>query len=172
MTVKPNKEVPRICICLYSIAFCSAILFYFALDSFVSSVLIFGICCALATRFWIAFGKTITFDSYGIRISWTIFRKSIHWNDVYSMGTFQCENTLGYKDVSVEGVEFMTSKKRRPAAISPSMYSMFYHPWSYIFLSYNEKVSQPKGVQYPLFYEVDKAGVAAFLKSINISIDG
>lgn len=174
MTIYPDKQDIAIVIFLLILSVLTALLFFFQFNSLILSCLILLFLAFAAIRYWVAFGRTISFDSNGIQISLWMFKRHLDWNQIHKIALFDTRktNAIGYKEVAKAEIEFFSFLKPRPPTLSPATYCLYFHPWSYIFLSFAESVVQPKGVKYPVHYQVEKENIVAFLESNNIPIEG
>lgn len=174
MTNYPDKNDVAIVIFLLFLSVCAGLLFFLKFNSVILSCLILLVLAFAAIRYWIAFGRTISFDSNGIQISLWRFKRHLDWNQIHKIALFDTRKTngIGYKEVAKEGIEVFCFSKTRPTMLTPATYCLYLHPWSYIFLSFAESVEQPKGIKNPVHYQVEKENIIAFLESNNIPIEG
>ena len=170
MKIAPEKGVLVNAILLYALTMLAAVLFYFQFGHMIVIDLFLAVCLWIDTKYWIAFGRTITLDKNGITIMFLGITRTYSWSHFSLIASYNSRNLLEYKPMAFEGIEIVPKKNKRIRFLSPATYCLFFHPFTYVFLSYSESVVQPKVVKYPVLYQVKRDEIKAVLASFNVSL--
>ena len=157
MVVKTSKGFSFI----VAFLFLCIVAFFFMLTSIGNSVLFPCIAAAvllfMVFRFWVAVGRTLTFDDNGCTVSFLFLKKHYTWETLRTKCVVNYQNAIGYRDPYNQGVIFSSKKVRLPLKQKPSQYSFLLHPFCFFFVNftpatpYSIRVSVMRGL-----YEVDK----------------
>lgn len=156
MKVSPSKEMRNIVFVLFLVVLLSALIVY-SCDSLIGAILIVILGGSLVLRYWLAFGKTITFYPEGISLKFLWIIRFLKWEEMKTKRPFDCTNSYGYKAQYFIGAEFSKSECKRPHWLMPAEYAVIFRPWAYIFVCFSSTETTGKKVEYPIPYEVDRS---------------
>ena len=87
--------------------------------------------------------RTLSFTEVGITVTFWRWKKEIPWNEV----TVRVENyensLLNGRNSCKESIVFTTKRTHKPASIQPLSYSVFLHPFSYVYVDARESLTYP-----------------------------
>ena len=157
MVVKTSKEFSF----MVAFLFLCIVAFFFILASMGSSILFPCIAAAvllfIASRFWVAVGRTLTFDDNGCTVSFLFLKKHYTWEALRTKCVANFPNAIGYRDPYVQGVIFSSKKVKIPLKQKPSQYSFLLHPFCFFFVNFTPTTPYSKWVYVMRgLYEVDK----------------
>ena len=169
MVVKSSKEV------LFQVAFlflCIAA-FFFILVSIGNSILfpyiVTAILLFIAFRYWVAVGRTLTFDENGCTVSFLFLKKYYSWEELRTKRILNHQDAIGYRDAYKEGVIFSSKKVKTPLKQKPPQYSFLMHPFCFFFVNFTPSNQHSKQVNVMRgLYEVDRN---TFLERISQHLD-
>ena len=142
--------------CVIAVFLCvtlSAVLFCIQFQD-ISGLLLLIITYPVCFVYWLSIGRTIEIDAFGITVTFLFYKKHYLWDDLHLKRYVDCRKCYGFKDIALSGAEFAIKPIRRPDWMKPSMYSVYFHPFSYIYVYFKPKVFVKN--QYPLFFGVDE----------------
>ena len=94
-------------------------------------------------RWTVSVFRTLSFTEAGITVTFWRWKKEIPWNEV----TVRVENyensLLNGRNSCKESVVFSTKRTHKPAIIQPLSYSVFLHPFSYVYVYTRESLIYP-----------------------------
>lgn len=94
-------------------------------------------------RWTVSVFRTFSFTEVGITVTFWRWKKEIPWNEV-TVRVENYENSLvPTRDSCKESVVFTTKRTHKPASIQPLPYSVFLHPFSYVFVDARESLTYP-----------------------------
>lgn len=177
MIIYSDSKIKGMAYLLCAISIAAAVVFHISFHSYPITGLIFTICAFWASRFWVALGRTFSFDADGITVTFLSKSKKYNWSQFRHIRLYEDNYCIGYKETSYFGIEFCQSAKpRTPTIFSPSTYCMLFHPFSYVFLTFpspeHERLTvEIPSAQLPINYLVDKDSVLAFLADLKIPLE-
>lgn len=139
--------VAFLCVTLSAVLFC--IQFHDA-----SGLLLLIIAYPICFAYWLSVGRTIDIDAWGITVTFLFIKKHYLWNDLEVKRYINCEKSYGARDIVLSGAEFYAKPVRRPNWMKPSVYSGFFHPFSYIYVYFRS--AEVDKNRYPLFYGINE----------------
>ena len=108
-------------------------------------------------RFWVAVGRTLTFDENGCTVSFLFLKKHYSWTELRTKRILNYQNAIGYRDTYEEGVIFSSKKIKTPLKQKPAQYSFLLHPFCFFFVNFTPTTPYSKWVNIMRgLYEVDK----------------
>ena len=94
-------------------------------------------------RWTVSVFRTFSFTEVGITVTFWRWKKEIPWNEV----TVRVENyensLLNGRNSCKESIVFATKRTHKPAIIQPLSYSVFLHPFSYVYVYTRESLIYP-----------------------------
>ena len=87
--------------------------------------------------------RTLSFTEVGITVTFWRWKKEIPWNEV-TVRVENYENSLvPTRDSCKESVVFATKRTHKPASVPAGVYSIFFHPFSYVYVDVQESLTYP-----------------------------
>ena len=94
-------------------------------------------------RWTVSVFRTFSFTEVGITATFWRWKKEIPWNEV-TVRVENYENSLmNGRNSCKESVVFTTKRTHKPASIQPLSYSVFLHPFSYVYVYTRESLTYP-----------------------------
>lgn len=94
-------------------------------------------------RWMVSVFRTLSFTEAGITVTFWRWKKEIPWNEV-TVRVENYENSLvPTRNSCKESVVFTTKRTHKPAIIQPLSYSVFLHPFSYVYVDVQESLTYP-----------------------------
>ncbi len=172
MIIYPDRQIKGMAYFLCAITIATSVVFQLRFHSYPATGLIFTICAFWTSRFWVALGRTLSFDADGITVTFLSKSKKYNWSRFRHIRFYKDNYCIGYKETSYFGIEFCQSAKpRTPTIFSTSTYCMLFHPFTYVFLTFPCPEHEHLPVDLPINYLVDKDSVLAFLADLKIPIE-
>ena len=119
----------------------------------VSSIFLF-LTLLLLSRYAIAVCRVFAFDTEGILVSFLWFSKKFRWEDLETKRAFDSVNSIGYLIPYRYGYEFYRKRTTRPVWMQPILYSLLFHPFSYIVV--HLPIDEISAHRYLALYELSK----------------
>ena len=157
MVVKSSKEVSF----LVAFLFLYVLAFFFLLVSTGNSILfpciVAIVLLFIVFRFWVAVGRTLTFDDNGCTVSFFFLKKHYAWEKLRTKCLSNYQYAFGYRDPYIEGVIFSSKKVKMPLKQKPSQYSFLVHPFCFFFVNFVPATPNSKQtIVIHRLYEVDR----------------
>lgn len=94
-------------------------------------------------RWTVSIFRTLSFTQAGITVTFWRWKKEIPWNEV-TVRVENYENSLvPTRDSCKESVVFATKRTHKPASVPAGVYSIFFHPFSYVYVDVQESLTYP-----------------------------
>ena len=98
-------------------------------------------------RWTVSVFRTLSFTQAGITVTFWRWKKEIPWNEV-TVRVENYENSLvPTRDSCKESVVFATKRTHKPASVPAGVYSIFFHPFSYVYVDAQESLTYPVNKQ-------------------------
>ena len=168
VTISTEKEMQCVVFFLFFCLLSVALLFFWVFESacYFLLFLCFGI--LVTVRYWIAIGRIVQFDSFGITVSFLCLKKQYSWDQINTIKLFQCSDGFGYRINYTKGIEFSRKSLMRPSWLKPLQYCIMFHPFSYIPIHFAPQNQAP--IKHPSIYEVDRNRFIMLLTEHGITI--
>lgn len=94
-------------------------------------------------RWTVSVFRTLSFTEAGITVIFWRWKKEIPWNEVTVRVENYANSFLTGRYDCMESVVFSTKRTHKPAIIQPLSYSVFLHPFSYVYVYTRESLIYP-----------------------------
>ena len=94
--------------------------------------------------------RTLSFTEAGITVIFWRWKKEIPWNEVTVRVENYANSFLTGRYDCMESVVFSTKRTHKPASIPPMLYSILFHPFSYVFVDVRESTNYVGPMVHPV----------------------
>ncbi len=169
MTIK-SKTTPVI-IFLFIMMIAVTILFFGICTDMIAIPIAIGLLfLSITVRFWIAAGREFTLSKKGCEVRFLCFSKLYLWDDLIVKRS-ESRQHISYKNKYSDGVYFFHRKIHKPALMSPVDYSLWIHPFSFIFINFRNANETKTEKALPAIYEAEKKEFYSLMKEWKITIE-
>ena len=101
-------------------------------------------------RWTVSIFRTLSFTEAGITVIFWRWKKEIPWNEVTVRVENYANSFLTGRYDCMESVVFSTKRTHKPASIPPMLYSILFHPFSYVFVDVRESANYVGPMVHPV----------------------
>ncbi len=170
MTIK-SKTTPVVIFLFIITLFCVIIFAGICEGDIVVPIFVGVLLLLITVRYWIATGRVFTLSEKGCEVRFLCFKQAYSWDQFMVKKEESCQGYISYKNQYTDGVYFSRRKVHKPDWMSPVDYSLWIHPFSFVFINFRKANLTKTEKALPTVYEVERELFIRFMNEWNIKIE-
>ena len=123
------------------------IMIWRAFDNKIFAIVFVLVSSIYLIREWISLGRTIHITNQGLKISFLFFTKEYSWSQLKTKRIADYSKAFGSGDNSGRGIDFSVHE-RNCKGIKPIDYSVWFHPFTYVFVAFEQEKKDNNRYRY------------------------
>ena len=103
----------------------------------------------ILVRYWISIGRTLIMNEEGCTVKFFWYSRTYSWSELETKQIEDYTHSYGGRQPYKAGAIFYHKQTKKPSWLPPDGWSVFLHPFSFVFVLFNPHVEYKAAVAYP-----------------------